>query len=123
MSYREKLFLLAVASVLAIFIGYGLESILDLEYIGLFIGIFSLVSLLSFIALLFFPEEVFRGWKKFAIWYTGISAVIVILDFITSQHGGLMDSDTEFTIEVLAGLFLIISAGVIIKKIIDSEES
>ena len=76
-----------------------------------------------FLILAFLPEPVFRAWRKFALWYIPIAAIVLIFDTITATHGNLMNFDTELTNWFLVIVFVLTSVCIIITKSVNLNRS
>ena len=71
------------------------------------------LSIIYFV-LLFSSVSSYHAWKKFAIIYIPIAAMLILLSSSTS--GGIDPIDREIVTWWTAGLFLVISLGIIIYK-------
>lgn len=94
------------------------------EGIGMTLSLFSLAILFLMILLAFMKEEVFQSWWKFAKWYLGIAAALIVITPGTGGGGLFIGMgggyDREGMIWFTAGLFFIISIILIIKKAIQA---
>lgn len=88
------------------------------------LSLFSLAILFLMILLAFMKEEVFQSWWKFAKWYLGIAAALIVITPGTGGGGLFIGMgggyDREGMIWFTAGLFFIISIILIIKKAIQA---
>ena len=96
--------------------GKGIFCVYDAKIVAepLFFFLAALVPV--FIILIFTKQQVFTTWKKFAIPYLIISAIILLIP--SGGMGGFMGGgpDNEFFTIMLSGLFLIISILIIAIK-------
>ncbi|MDH4330724.1 MAG: hypothetical protein OEV93_04195 [Candidatus Moranbacteria bacterium] len=105
-----------------IFISVMSTCISDLEYlcrISGYYGTFSFllafsVSMIPISILLFFSSEVaFHIWKKFSIIYL-IASIVLVAN--TSNNTGLLPIDKKFMAMLTAGIFFVVSLGIIFGK-------
>lgn len=82
------------------------------DNIGQPVSVFALVLLIISLLLLFVREQKFNSWLRFAKYYLPIAAAIIFLSpGIDSTIGGF---DKEFMTWLLAGIFFVVSLGIII---------
>ena len=122
MNHKKKLILLIVLSLIVIFGGYVLSYPEKFNICGqeqwscisffsfqigepLFIGGLSL--LLTFILLLFFSQEIFNVWKKFAVWYIPIA--IILLAITPTSDSAFLAPDREIITWFTSIAFLVVS--------------
>lgn len=130
MGYRKKVFYITGVSICGFLAGILLANLREAgicgtpfcrdiigDMIGVPVGFFSMILFtLSFI-LLFTREAVFYSWKKFAIVYLPIAAILLFLTAGESGGGiGFAAIDGEIISWWLAGLFLSISLLIIGSK-------
>jgi len=112
MSYRKKNGILLTFFTALLLFGF-LHTNADPMWLPGFILIF--ISIFLF----FTKEQVFNSWKKFAIWYIPISAILIFLS-PTGHSSGLggpsLAIDREAATMFLSGLYLIISLLIITIK-------
>jgi hypothetical protein len=102
---------LITAVLAAVIFNSDLGSFIDILTQAIFT--YSIGLLIVEIVLLFGSESIFNTWKKFALVYIPISFVLILL---TGRGTGIMPIDSELVTWWTAGLFLIISLGIIIYK-------
>jgi uncharacterized membrane protein required for colicin V production len=128
MSYRKKMLVLSVLSLVGFLIGviltsaYGAGLCGEIRYcfdpydetIGQPLGIFSMVIFILSIIFLFIHEQIFTSWLRFAKYYIPISLVLIFLSPITAVGIGAFDQ--ELVTWWLAGIFFVASIGIIFFK-------
>ena len=82
--------------------------------IGVTLALFSLVTFFASLLLLKMSDSVFHSWSRFAKWYIPVAAVLIFLSPTTSV--GIMGFDKEIVTWLLAGIFFIVSLGIILVK-------
>jgi hypothetical protein len=94
------------------------------EGMGMTLSLFGLAVFVLFLILSLMKEAVFQSWWKFAKWYLGIAAVLIVITPGTGGGGLFIGMgggyDREGMIWFTAGLFFIISIILIIKKAIQT---
>ncbi|HBR78872.1 MAG TPA: hypothetical protein DEA46_00390 [Candidatus Moranbacteria bacterium] len=127
MDYRKKNWLGIIISIVGILLGYYFSSpignnickkTLCIKIIGGDVGmplfLFSISLLFIFSIFLLAKEEIFNIWKKFVKIFLPVAMLIIIVTPTT--YGGFVGIDKELATWWLAGLFLIVSIGIIIWK-------
>ncbi|MDH4330109.1 MAG: hypothetical protein OEV93_00980 [Candidatus Moranbacteria bacterium] len=110
---KNKKILLSAAIILSIIAGtiYKNRYFNDL---GTFLFLFSLALIIIFIVLYFVKNEgVFKIWRNFAGVYLSIA---IILAVITPDTPGFLRPDSEIISLWLAGIFFVVSLGIILGK-------
>lgn len=115
-----------VGSIAALLFSYFLYELADnpsfryLDLIGQPLALMSLGLLLVLFLLLFFKEQVFIRWQKFALKYIPISLVVVLLISSSYQGGSFgpdfgLIPDPEAAAFWVSGIFLVWSLILILK--------
>lgn len=86
------------------------------ETLGVLLALFAPIFLFASIIVLSYLKipAAFHSWARFAKWYLPIAAVLILLSPTTST--GIMGFDKEIVTWWLAGIFFVVSLGIIFKK-------
>ena len=74
----------------------------------------SFFFILTSLALFWANDNAFKIWKKFAVIYLPILVLVIIIAPATGS--GLLDLNKEFFTQWLAGIFFVVSLGIIFGK-------
>jgi hypothetical protein len=95
-----------------------------MEMFGQSLGFYSMGIFMLFLLLSFMKEAVFQSWWRFAKWYLGIAAALIVITPGTGGGGLFIGMgggyDREGMIWFTSGLFFIISIILITKKAIQT---
>ncbi|MDH4330107.1 MAG: hypothetical protein OEV93_00970 [Candidatus Moranbacteria bacterium] len=79
-----------------------------------FIFYFALAIIFSLTGAYFTGEKAFNAWKKFAMIYLSIAIILVLISPTTNMN--FVGFDKELTTMWLAGIFFVVSLGIILGK-------
>ncbi|MDH4330111.1 MAG: hypothetical protein OEV93_00990 [Candidatus Moranbacteria bacterium] len=121
MNYKKKILIMLLISVITGIFSFGTCLSLSTRHYcspGEFEAIFNFLALFSIAfgtisIVLLFTKGAFDSWKLFAIIYLIVSIFLVS---VTSNMGGMLGIDKEFVTMWLAGIFFVVSLGIILGK-------